>query len=299
MGVGKGSGKGGAGKGSGSNSGANVEASNTTVTADATGNTTASANASSETNSTNATRWLQSTNSTNSNVFGNQTSSTTSSTNTTTSTATTDNSSPNSTFVVTVSSGKVGKKAKKAPPQVNLDEIPFCEEEDDVDGDGSAVTAPSAPIQSPVSSPATVAPPSTSVQSPVVASPTMQSPVVASPTVPSNSNSSNNNTSVVGQASVCEAYRLGAAPTDAPSQNHTTMITMNVDVGSDVNSIYSQMGTILREEIGPMLLDCVERRLMVHRKEQENATELVNIVFSDPTFTGGMYLYCNVQASQL
>ena len=66
---------------------------------------------------------------------------------------------------------------------------------------------------------------------------------------------------------------------------------MNVDVGSDINSIYSQMGTVLREQIGPLLLDCVsERRLRVQRKDQENATELVNVLFSDPTFTGGMYM---------
>ena len=66
---------------------------------------------------------------------------------------------------------------------------------------------------------------------------------------------------------------------------------MNVDVGSDINSIYSQMGTVLSEQIGPLLLDCVsERRLRVQRKDQENATELVNVLFSDPTFTGGMYM---------
>ena len=124
----------------------------------------------------------------------------------------------------------------------------------------------------------------------------MSSPIVSVPlTVPSASgvgapaSAPSNDTGVV--ASVCEAYLLGAAPTDTPSQNHTTLFSMNVDVGSDINSIYSQMGTVLREQIGPLLLDCVsERRLRVQRKDQENATELVNVLFSDPTFTGGMYM---------
>lgn len=187
-----------------------------------------------------------------------------------------------------VNGGKSGKgktASKKSPPQVSADDIPYCEEEDNVegevdsgsggDGDGSAVRAPSAPGSSPAISPATVASPSALVQS----------PVVASPIVPSD-------TSVVGQATVCEAYKNGAAPTDAPSQNHTTFITMNVDVGSDINSIYSQIGTVLRQKIGPLLLDCISRRrFLVQREQQENATELVNVVFSDPTFTGGTLFF--------
>ena len=291
VGVGKGSGKG-SGKGGTSNNNVNADTTGAAVTTNTTSSTTASSstNATSATSGTDVYRSLQ-TNSTNSNVFGNKTSSTTT-TSTNNNTASTTNNTPNSTFVVAVSnvnSGKGGAKggkkgtagSKKAPPNVSADGIPFCEEEDD----GSAVTTPSAPGTSPALSPTAVSAPSVSVQSPALSSPIVSIPL----SVPSDS-------SVVTEASVCEAYKFGAAPTDAPLQNHTTLITMNVDVGSDINSIYSQMGTVLRQKIGPLLLDCVsERRLSVQREEQENATELVNVVFSDPTFTGGTYAKCYIK----
>jgi hypothetical protein len=298
---GVGGGKGGkGGKGGRSNSNVNADTTGTTVTSNSTSSTTSSSstNTTSTTattansNSTDAYRSLQ-TNSTNSNVVGNQTSSTnTTNTNTTTSTVSSNNT-PNTTYVVTVSSKKSGKKGtKQSQPKVSADEIPFCEEDED---DDASVNAPSVPVRSPASSPAMVAGPSASVQSPTTdaAAPSgtsVQSPAVSSPTVnnpalvPSDSN-------VVTEASICEAYRFGVAPTDGPSQNHTTFITMNVDVGSDISSIYTQVGTVLREKIGPLLLDCVsERRLAVQRDAQENTTELVNVLFSTPTFTGGKYI---------
>jgi hypothetical protein len=87
----------------------------------------------------------------------------------------------------------------------------------------------------------------------------------------------------VAQASVCEAYAFGEAPTSAPSQNHTAFITMIVDADADIDSIYSQMGTTMRENIAPLLLNCVtQRRLTIRRQLQDNATELVNIKFTDP-----------------
>jgi hypothetical protein len=258
--IGPGSGKGGKGNGSGTDSsGFSTVVSNSTSTSNSTATT--GANSTTISTNSNSTRLLDSvTNTTNSTVM----------------------SSKNMTMFVVIenSGGNAGRSKKgKGSPKVAQDGILYCEEDDDNSADGT----PSAPAASPNLSPA--GSPSASVGSPVGSPAAIYAPVVFTP--------SGNVASPVGspavptpgaQASVCEAYAFGEATTSAPSQNYTAFLVMTVNASSDVDSIYSQMGTVLREEIAPMLLNCDSvRRKAVRRQLQDNATELVNIKFTDPT----------------
>jgi hypothetical protein len=90
-------------------------------------------------------------------------------------------------------------------------------------------------------------------------------------------------TVVAAQQSVCDAFAAGKAPTTAPRQNFAVSIALNIDQGANETTIYQQMGKILRGNIAPMLLKCGSgRRRGLRRQLQGNATEYVNLVFTDP-----------------
>jgi hypothetical protein len=262
--IGVGNGKGGKGIGKGGDAaGISNFASNSTTSSNSTASTT-DKNSTTIVTGTNSTRRLDSAaNTTNSTVM----------------------SSSNVTMFVVVenSGGKAGRSKKgKGSPKVSADGVVYCEEDDD----NSAVDSPSAPAVSPAVSP------SASVGSPIGSPSTVTVPVVFTPSGNVASPVGSPSVPTTAQASVCEAYAYGEAPTSAPSQNYTAFLVMTVDSSSDIDSIYAQMGTVLREEIAPMLLNCDSvRRKEVRRQLQDNATELVNIRFTDPSVnTNGKFL---------
>ena len=113
------------------------------------------------------------------------------------------------------------------------------------------------------------------VQPTVAPAPTVSSPTLASAALPS---------ADVSQASVCDAYTAGTAPTTAPRQDHVIHITLDVDEGANQDFIYEQMGIVLRKEIAPLLLDCGSaRRLGMRRQLQDTSTQFVNLVLNDPS----------------
>ena len=281
--------KGGPGLGNGiGKGGKGGDASGVAVTAS---NSTSSSNSKDSATGTNSTASSSGSNSTASSSGSNSTRLLDSTTNTTNSTVTTSNNM--TVLVIVENKGGTADQSKKgrAPPKFSEDGFLFCDEDEGDVAVGTpsspvAVGTPSAPDVSPVTSP--VGSPSAAVGSPVAVS----APVVATPSgfvvFPAAAPSG-------AQASVCEAYEYGEAPTSAPSQNFTAFMIMTVNASSDIDSIYSQMGAILREEIAPMLLNCDSmRRKATLRQLQDNATELVNIRFADPTADPSGKFSCSV-----
>jgi hypothetical protein len=103
----------------------------------------------------------------------------------------------------------------------------------------------------------------------------------------------------MGQESVCAAYAAGTLPTDAPKQSYAMQIALTVDTNvTTVQSVYTQMDTVLQTRIAPLLLNCVDNRRrrrtmrtwLLHRQRRgrrerllqtDNATEYVNVVFDN------------------